>query len=197
MAFLTRPLPTLLLTNFAGTLGYSIVMPFLVFLVHTRGGNALIYGLVAAAYPAFQLIGGPILGRWSDRFGRRRVLFLSQLGTALSWTVAFAAFFAPAGTLLVVDSSLLGKFSLTMPLILLFFARSLDGLTGADQSVANAYVADITPKNERDRAFGSKSARGRQLPLLAARPLRLRSARSLRRSRNCAAQIPPVPPECA
>ncbi len=61
----------ILSVNFVGTLGFSIVLPFLVFLVTKWGGNALIYGLLGATYSVFQLIGAPILGRWSDRYGRR------------------------------------------------------------------------------------------------------------------------------
>ena len=68
------PLYPLLLINFIGTLGFSIVLPFLVFLVIDFGGNAIIYGILAAIYPAFQLIGAPILGRWSDTYGRRPLL---------------------------------------------------------------------------------------------------------------------------
>jgi MFS family permease len=52
----------ILTVNFIGTLGFSIVLPFLVFLVNRLGGNAFIYGLVSSMYPAFQLIGAPILG---------------------------------------------------------------------------------------------------------------------------------------
>ena len=75
-----RLLP-ILSVAFVGTLGFSIVLPFLVFVVTRLGGNALVYGAVGATYSAFQLIGAPVLGRWSDRFGRRRVLLLSQWGT--------------------------------------------------------------------------------------------------------------------
>ena len=59
----------ILTVNFVGTLGFSIVLPFLVFLVTRLGGNALIYGVMGATYSFFQLIGAPILGRWSDRYG--------------------------------------------------------------------------------------------------------------------------------
>jgi MFS family permease len=62
----------LLLITFIGTLGYSIVLPFLVFLVVDLGGNAIVYGIISAMYPAFQLIGAPILGRWSDIYGRKK-----------------------------------------------------------------------------------------------------------------------------
>ena len=53
----------ILSVNFVGTLGFSIVLPFLVFLVTRLGGNALIYGIMGATYSFFQLIGAPILGR--------------------------------------------------------------------------------------------------------------------------------------
>ena len=78
MATLVRqpPLFPIFLVNFVGTLGFSIVLPFLV-LVMKFGGNAIVYGLLAATYPAFQLIGSPVLGRWSDIFGRKKVLLLS------------------------------------------------------------------------------------------------------------------------
>ena len=59
----------ILLVNFIGTLGYSIVLPFLVVLVIQLGGNELIYGVMGASYSFFQLIGAPILGKWSDRYG--------------------------------------------------------------------------------------------------------------------------------
>jgi MFS family permease len=154
----TGPLTALLLVNFTGALGFSIVMPFLVFLVHKWGGNALMYAIVSAAYSVFQLIGAPILGRWSDRFGRRRILLVSQFGTAVSWTVMLAAFYIPAATILDIDSALLGKFSLTLPLIVMFLARALDGLTGGNDSVANAYLADITPTDEREEKFGKMAA---------------------------------------
>jgi len=78
------PLAPVLLVNFVGTMGFTIVIPFLVFLVTRFGGNALVYGLVAATYPAFQFVAAPILGRWSDRYGRRRILLLSEIGTFVS-----------------------------------------------------------------------------------------------------------------
>jgi MFS family permease len=71
----------LLLVNFLGTLGFSIVLPFLVFVVMKFGGNAIVYGLLAATYPAFQLIGAPILGRLSDIYGRKKV----QVGASIEY----------------------------------------------------------------------------------------------------------------
>ena len=63
-------------------------MPFMVFLVTKWGGNAIVYGALAATYSLFQLIGAPILGKWSDRWGRRRILLLSQIGSVRFYTPA-------------------------------------------------------------------------------------------------------------
>lgn len=151
------PLLPLLLVNFIGTLGFSIVLPFLVFLVTRFGGNAVIYGVVGATYPAFQLIGAPILGKWSDLYGRRKILFLSQFGTFISWLLFLVALFLPLTSLWDIDSPFLGTFVITLPLLVLFCARLLDGLTGGNVSVANAYLADITAEEDRSRNFGKMS----------------------------------------
>ncbi len=148
------PLFPVLLVHFIGTLGFSIALPFLVFLVLRFGGNAIIYGLVGATYPMLQLIGAPILGWWSDRYGRKRILFLSQAGTFVSWVIFTVALLLPPTALASIESSLLGTFTLTAPLGLIFVARALDGLTGGNVSVANAYVADITSVEDRSRSFG-------------------------------------------
>jgi MFS family permease len=150
----------ILSVNFVGTLGFSIVLPFLVFLVTRWGGNALIYGVVGAAYSAFQLVGAPILGRWSDTYGRRRVLLLSQAGTLASWLVFLIAFALPTTPLLEVDSPAWGSFAITLPLIAVFFARAADGLTGGNVSVATAYLADITRPEDRNANFGKLSVSG-------------------------------------
>lgn len=150
----------ILLVNFIGTLGFSIVLPFLVTLVDRFGGNALVYGVMGATYSAFQLVGAPILGRWSDTYGRRKVLLVSQLGTLLSWVVFLGALFLPASVVLDVDSTVFGAFALTLPLVVLFFARALDGLTGGNVSVANAYLADVTEADERKMNFGKMAVAG-------------------------------------
>lgn len=144
----------ILSVTFVGTLGFSIVLPFLVFLVTRLGGNALVYGIMGATYSAFQLVGAPILGRWSDRFGRKRVLLLSQLGTLTSWAIFLVALTLPTTVLGTVDSPWLGSFTVTVPLVILFVARALDGITGGNVSVANAYMADITPDADRVANFG-------------------------------------------
>ncbi len=151
---MTRPLLPLLLVNFIGTVGFSLVLPFLVFLVTDWGGNAFVYGFAGATYSAFQLVGAPVLGRWSDRFGRRKILLVSQAGTLVSWLVFLGAFGLPRTELLHVDSAASGAFVVTLPLVVLFLARALDGLTGGNVSIANAYLADVTSEDERARSFG-------------------------------------------
>jgi len=137
-----------------GTLGFSIVLPFLVFLVTDFGGNALVYGILSATYPAFQLIGAPLLGRWSDLYGRRKILLLSHLGTLAGWIIFFVALFLPVSDLFKVNSAIIGTFVITLPLAVLFLARAVDGLTGGNVSVADAYVADISSDETRSRNFG-------------------------------------------
>jgi MFS family permease len=144
----------ILAVNFVGALGFSIVLPFLVYLVTRLGGNALVYGVLGATYSFFQLLGAPILGRWSDRHGRRRILLLSQVGTLASWGIFLVALALPERMLFDVDSALLGAFTVSVPLLVLFLARALDGATGGNVSVANAYLADITPDQERSTNFG-------------------------------------------
>jgi MFS family permease len=148
------PLAPLLAVVFISTLGFSIVLPFLVFLVIRLGGNPVVYGLIGATYSAFQLVGAPILGGWSDRHGRRRVLVLTQLGTFLAWCLFLAAITVPVTVIAQVQTALFGAFTLTVPLLLLFAARAVDGLTGGNVSVANAYVADVTSEENRSASFG-------------------------------------------
>ena len=150
----------ILSVNFVGTLGFSIVLPFLVFLVTKWGGNALVYGLMGATYSVFQMIGAPILGRWSDHYGRRKVLLFSQAGTMLSWVIFLTAFFLPVTVIRDVDTALLGQFTLTLPLVILFLARAADGITGGNVSVANAYLADITDEARRSENFGRMAVSG-------------------------------------
>jgi MFS transporter, DHA1 family, tetracycline resistance protein len=144
----------LLLSNFIGTLGFSIVLPFMVFLVIDFGGNSIVYGILAAMYPLFQLIGAPILGKWSDDYGRKKVLLVSNGGTLVGWLIFLFAFFLPVTNLFSISSAVIGTFAITLPLVVLFFARSLDGITGGNISVANAYLADVSTDKNRSKNFG-------------------------------------------
>ncbi|HXT83783.1 MAG TPA: MFS transporter, partial [Verrucomicrobiae bacterium] len=159
MSIINKPfsLFPLLLSNFIGTISFSIVLPFLVFLVIDFGGNSIVYGIVSAIYPAFQLIGAPILGRWSDVYGRKKILLLSNGGTLAGWIIFLIALFLPVWHIISINSTIFGIFIITLPLIILFFARALDGVTGGNISVANAYLADVSTDKNRSKNFGKLS----------------------------------------
>ena len=144
----------ILLINFIGTLGFSIVLPFLVFLVTDFGGNAIVYGILAATYPALQLIGAPILGRWSDIYGRKKILLLSHGGTLAGWVIFLIALILPIQNLFSINSTIIGMITITLPIVVLFFARAIDGLTGGNVSVADAYVSDVSSEENRSKNFG-------------------------------------------
>ena len=143
----------ILLVNFIGTFGYSIVLPFLIVLVLSLGGNELTYGILGATYSFFQLIGAPVLGNWSDKYGRKKILLLSEIGTFIGWGIFIVA-------LLLPNHAIKGNtiFVLSLPLLLLFISRAVDGITGGNVSVANAYLADISGKEERKKNYGKMAA---------------------------------------
>ncbi|MEL6918239.1 MAG: MFS transporter, partial [Bacteroidota bacterium] len=148
----------ILLVNFIGILGYSIVIPILIFIVTDMGGNGFIYGILGATYPFFQFIGAPILGSLSDRIGRKKVLVISQAGTFVAWMLFLLAFILPKTELWSQDSELTGSYMMTLPLITIFIARIFDGFTGGNVSVANAYLSDISTDQDRNKNFGKMGA---------------------------------------
>lgn len=129
---MSRPLLAIFLTVLANLVGFGIVIPLLPFYAQSLGATPLQVGLLFAAYSACQLLAAPVLGTWSDRWGRRPVLLLSLLGTAVSFVLL----------------------ALAKNLTLLFAARIVDGLSGGNISTVRAYIADITEENERARSFG-------------------------------------------
>ena len=118
------------------------------------GGNAIIYGLLAATYPAFQLIGSPILGKWSDTYGRKKILLLSNIGTSIGWLIFLFALFLPSEESFDIYIPFLGTFVVIVPLLLLFLARAIDGITGGNISIANAYLSDLSSDSTRSKNFG-------------------------------------------
>ncbi len=144
----------LMVVSFISMLGYGIVLPSLVYVVQTFHGSNFLYGALGASYSACQFIGAPLLGKLSDRFGRRRILFLSVFGSAVAWVLFIVAFKLPMTTMGAFTTSMTGAVSFTLPMLCIFIARSVDGLTAGDVSVANAYVADVTTHEERKADFG-------------------------------------------
>lgn len=138
-----RLIPAYLLT-FVNVLGFSILIPILPFVVEKYEGPEWVYGLLLTFYSAFQFIGSPFLGSLSDSIGRKPVLLISQAGTLLSWLFFLAASY--------FDNMIFLNFAL--PLWVIGFSRILDGITGGNTSVTNAYVADITTKEEKSYVFG-------------------------------------------
>ena len=146
-------LRTIFLIVFVDLLGFSLILPLLPYFAEQYGANALTVGLLTASYAAAQLVGAPLLGRLSDQYGRRPILLISIAGTA-------------AGFLLLGVAEVLGQsigvafFGANVAAInalvlsLIFVSRILDGLTGGNISVAQAYIADVTPPQERGKAFG-------------------------------------------
>src|SRR4030081_1451146 len=113
-------------------LGFTLVMPFLAPLARGYSLDGWQIGLLFAAYPMCQLVSGPILGRLSDRYGRRPVLIVSQAGTALSFVIL----------------------GLSRDFTVMVLARMLDGASGGNILVAQAYVADVTKPEHRARSLG-------------------------------------------
>ncbi|MEG9432680.1 TCR/Tet family MFS transporter [Terriglobus sp. ADX1] len=121
-------------------MGIGIVFPtlpeLLRTLMHGSGDPARAYGYLLSAYALSMFFASPVLGALSDRFGRRPVLLFSLLGTAF-------------------DDLMMG---LAPTLWILYAARTLAGFSGANLTVTNAYLADITPEEERSGAFGKMNA---------------------------------------
>ena len=126
-----RILPVLVIV-LVDLMGLSIIIPLLPLYAARFGTTPIIIGILQATYPMMQFIGAPILGRLSDRFGRKPVLVISQIGT-------FAGFI------------LLG-FADT--LWLLFLSRVIDGLSGANIATAQAAIADSTTERTRTQGLG-------------------------------------------
>ncbi len=144
----------ILTVNFTGSLGFSLVIPILVFLVTRFGGNAFIYGIVGALYSFCTFLTAPLLGRWSDFYGRKPVILISQIGTLVGWVVLLASLFLPVHSLGRITIPIIGTFTLTIPLLILILARCIDGATAGDIAAAQAYIADIADEKSRSKDYG-------------------------------------------
>jgi DHA1 family tetracycline resistance protein-like MFS transporter len=144
-------LTTIFLIVFVDILGFGLILPLLPYYAETYGATAWITGLLVASYAAAQLIGAPLLGRLSDRFGRRPVLLLSILGTAVGFLILALA--EPIGAAL---GNIFGAAAAVNGFIIaiMFFSRILDGVTGGNISVAQAYITDVTDSESRAKGLG-------------------------------------------
>ena len=126
-----RILPILVIV-FVDLLGLSIIIPLLPLYAARFSATPLVIGILQASYPMMQFVGAPILGRLSDRFGRKPVLVVSQIGT--------------------LSGFILLGFANTLSL--LFISRIIDGLSGANIATAQAAIADSTNEKTRTQGLG-------------------------------------------
>ena len=128
------PLLVIFVTVFINLIGFGIFIPLLPFYARSPEFNASprTIGLLFASYSIMQFLFSPVLGRLSDRYGRRPLLLLSMVGTGISFLIL--------GTATTVW--------------MLFAGRILDGITGGNISIAQAYVADVTRPEERAKGMG-------------------------------------------
>src|SRR5690348_13503875 len=143
----------ILLVQFSGSLGFGLVIPFLVVLVNRYGGDAFMYGVIGAIFPAFQFVGSLVLGYYSDIYGRKPTLLISQIGTVVGWALFLVALFLPATKLFHFSSSIT-IFTLTIPLLIIVISPAIDGITGGNISIAQAYLADISTDKDRSKNYG-------------------------------------------
>ena len=128
------PLLVIFITVFIDLVGFGIVIPVLPFYAEATkfGATPREVGLLFASYSVMQLVFAPVLGRLSDKYGRRPVLLVSILGTSVGFLI-------------------LG-FATT--LWMLFLGRIVDGISGGNISTAQAYIADVTTKENRAKGMG-------------------------------------------
>jgi DHA1 family tetracycline resistance protein-like MFS transporter len=125
-------LPVVYFTVFLDLVGFGIILPQLPFYAEAFGATGVWVGAILAAYSAAQLVGASVLGRLSDRVGRRPVLLMSLAGSAASLVLS----------------------GLAHSLWLLLVARGLAGLFGGSIAAAQAYIADVTAPEERAKYMG-------------------------------------------
>lgn len=131
----SRVLPIFVIV-FVDVLGLTVILPLLHLYGAVYGATPLEIGLVAAAFPLAQLVGVPLMGILSDRYGRKPLLLISQVTTCFSFI-------------------LLG---LANSLALVIFSRLLDGLFGANLATAQAALSDVTDEENRAAGLGLTGA---------------------------------------
>jgi DHA1 family tetracycline resistance protein-like MFS transporter len=151
-------LTSIFLIVFINMLGFGLILPMLPFYAESFGASATVVGLLVSSYAAAQLVGAPVLGRLSDRHGRRPILLISVAGTFLGFLLLGVA--QPLGELVsdLIPGPWVGENVAAVQnaiiLGLLFASRILDGLTGGNISVAQAYITDVTDEQNRAKGLG-------------------------------------------
>jgi MFS transporter, DHA1 family, tetracycline resistance protein len=158
----TSRLVNIFLVVFIDMLGFGLILPLLPFYAEKYGATPFIVGLLVASYAAAQLIGAPILGRLSDRYGRRPILLISLAGTFVGFILLALA--APLGKLIangvlvqILPASITALENAAI-IGVLFVSRILDGLTGGNITVAQAYITDVTDTKSRAKGLGMVGA---------------------------------------
>ncbi len=133
---------TIFLIVFIDLMGFGIVLPNLQ-LYGLRFGISSYFALtlMGATYSICQFLFAPVLGKWSDRIGRRPVLIVSQAGTLVGFLILYAAHWFEAANPAV-------------GITLIFASRIIDGISGGNISTASAYIADITTPENRAKGMG-------------------------------------------
>ncbi|HLP77793.1 MAG TPA: MFS transporter [Candidatus Paceibacterota bacterium] len=127
------------LTVFIDLIGFGMVVPLISLYSRHYGASGLVIGVIGASFSAMQFVFSPIWGRLSDRYGRKPILLISTAGAALSYVL-----FALASGIENHHLALWG----------ILISRSFAGICGGNITVAQAYIADITPPQDRSRKMG-------------------------------------------
>jgi len=138
-------LMALFLIVLADLLGFGLIIPSLPFYARAYQASNFSIGLLFATYSLCQLVATPILGMASDRFGRRPVLLLSQIGSVAGYALLAVAMVK------VWNPVILG-------LGIVFLSRIIDGISGGNISTAQAYISDVTTKETRAKGMGMLGA---------------------------------------
>jgi DHA1 family tetracycline resistance protein-like MFS transporter len=134
---------------FIDLLGYSLFLPLLPFYAEGLGATATLTGVLIASNALAQFVAAPVVGRLSDRWGRRPMLIFSIANTLISFLILMLA--APLGEMLAGATGLTAA---SATLVILFVSRVLDGLAGGNISLARAYITDVTDEKSRARGLG-------------------------------------------
>jgi DHA1 family tetracycline resistance protein-like MFS transporter len=146
----TGRLINIFIVVFVDMIGFGLILPLLPYYAEAFGASPLVIGFLIASFAAASLLGAPLMGRFSDRFGRRPILLLSVAGTFFGYILL--GFAQPIGNFLanIFASNAVNVFVIGV----LFASRMLDGFTGGNITVAQAYITDITDETNRSRGLG-------------------------------------------